>query len=228
MRAFTDADEVQSNSGTTLSASTQDMTLPAAVAEGDTGLVVVYTAGVMTSPEDWDPIITDPLHLFSMFLRAGCTGGETSWTFGSSGGAWAWLIGEWSNMSSVPVLSVGAASGSTGDTSLSTGSSGTSDTQFVMAVAAFALTQGGAGGSVWPSVSYGSGFTETDSVQVGDGTTSGDALVKVARLYGADSDTGPWSCTATFTGTLTGKTPSALLGVFRAEETMLPPLVLVS
>ena len=89
--------------------------------------------------------------------------------------------------------------------------------------AASVLLEAAAGGAAWPSVSYDNSFTETDSQQSGTGTSSGDILLKVARRYGADSDAGPWSCTATFTGSMASKTPMAALVVFRAEDTADPP-----
>jgi hypothetical protein len=157
--------------------------------------------------------------------RGDLLAGESSWPFSAAAGSpnWAWTVGEWGNAASAPVESSSSATAAA-PASLSTGSTGTFDTQFVMGIAVFGVS--GGGGAGWPSVSYDSGFTETDSVQVGTGGTAGDVLLKVARLYGADSDPGPWSCTATFTGSMTSKTVYAALVVFRGEETADAPIVM--
>jgi hypothetical protein len=229
MRAYSDADLVQGANGSAALASSVSVTVPGGTVEGDAGIIAMFAQTPITSPDQWDIAASAQAGILTVMCRGDLPGGESSWPFSPVGGApnWAWTVGEWANTAPAPIESAAAANGLPGDASLSTGSTGTFSTQFVMGIAAFGIINA-SGSATWPSVSYSAGFTETDSVQVGTGTAAGDLLLKVARLYGADSDTGPWSCTATFTGTMTGKTPYAALVAFRAQETALPPLVLTS
>jgi hypothetical protein len=230
MRAFFDADLIQAGSGTAALASSASVTVPAGTAEGNTGIICLLAGTVIAAPAQWDLAARDSTGVLAVMCRGDLPGtGESSWPFtllGGASGNWAWTCGEWANTAPAPVESSSSATGAGADPSLSTGSTGTFGAQYVMGIAAFGIQS--SGGSAWPSVSYDSGFTETDSQQVGDGTASGDILLKVARRYGTDSDAGPWSCTATFTGSMTSKTPRAALVVFRAAETADAPVVLAS
>jgi len=218
MRAYSDADLVQSNTGTLNGATTINVTVPSGTTASDAGLIVMYAAAVTAIPDNWDPVISAPSGgLLAIYLRADLPAGETSWTFTAGGGATLWTAGEWANVASVPVQ--GTSGAALGSGPLSTGSTGSFGAEFVMGVAAFALVNGNVSASGWPTVSYDNSFVETDSLQVGDGTGIGDALLKVTRRYGTDGDAGPWSCTATFTGSMTNKTPYAVLAVVGAEET---------
>jgi hypothetical protein len=225
MRAFSDADLVQGNTGSVTLASTASVTIPAGSAEGGAGIIAMFAQTPVAPPEQWHIVTSTGLGLLAVMCRADLPAGESSWPFATaSGGAanWTWTAGEWANVALAPVETSASATGAGGASSVSAGSTGTFGTQFVMGVAAFGIFS--AGGSAWPSVSYSAGFTETDSVQAGTGTANGDILLKAARLYGADSDAGPWSCTATFTGSMASKTPYAALAVFRAQATADPPL----
>ena len=227
MRAFSDGDLVQSNGGAAFAVISQDLTVPAGTAEGNTGIIVAGVQSLIITPEQWDVAAISNSQLLQVLCRADLPAGESSWTLtGQANESWAWTVGEWANVASAPVETTAVASIASAPASLSTGSTGAFSTQFVMGIAAFCVQS--AGGPVWAAVSYDNGFTETDSQQTGDGTTLGDVLLKVARRYGTDSDTGPWSCTATFTGSMASKSVDAMLAVFRAQETALPPLVLGS
>lgn len=230
MRAFSGDDLAQSAASTAALASSASVTVPAGTAEGNTGIICISAGTVLTPPAQWDIVALDSTGTLAIMCRADLPAtGESSWPFTTLGGAtanWTWTAGEWANVASAPLETAVAAHGTTGDTSVSAGSTSAFVTQYVMGIAAFAVFS--AGGSAWPSVAYSGGFTETDSQQVGTGTSAGDLLLKVCRLYGADSDTGPWSCTATFTGSMTSKTPYAALAVFRAEDTADPPLTVLT
>jgi hypothetical protein len=220
VRAFSDADLVQANTGNAALANPISVILGTGTAEGNAGVTCMFAQTPVAAPEQWNIVTSTGLGQLAVVCRADVLAGETSWPYSTAAGTpanWTWTAGEWSNVALAPVESSSSATGAGGAGSLSTGSTGTFSAQFVMGIAAFGIFS--AGGSAWPSVAYSGGFTETDAVQVGDGTANGDILLKVARLYGADSDPGPWSCTATFTGSMASKTPYAALAVFRAEDT---------
>jgi hypothetical protein len=202
------------------------VTVPDGTAEGNAGIICLLAQAIIAAPSQWD-LVANPSPGFGIAImcRSDLPAGETSWPFSTAAGAcnWAWTAGEWSNTAPAPLESSAPGGFSSAPASQSTGSTGTFSAQYVMGVAAFGLSNAGTG-AVWPSFSYDNSFTETDSVQIGTGTAAGDLLLKVARRYGTDSDAGPWSCTATFTGSMTGKTAYATLAVFRAEETASPPL----
>lgn len=230
MRAFSDADLIQAGTGTATLAHPVSATVPAATAEGNAGIIAMFAQTPVAAPEQWDLAATTGLGQLAIMCRADLpAGGESSWPFDTAAGTpanWTWTTGEWANVAPAPLESSAAATGTGGASSVATGSTASFDTQYVMGIAAFGIFS--AGGSAWPSVAYSGGFTETDSVQVGTGTANGDILLKVARLYGTDSDPGPWSCTATFTGSMASKTPYAALAVFRAEDTADPPLTVLT
>jgi hypothetical protein len=220
MRPFSDADLVQSATGNPSLVASANVTVPAGVADSDAGIIAMFAQTPVASPPQWDIVASTGLGQLAIMCRADLSAGESSWPFSTAAGTpanWTWTSGEWANVAPAPLETSAAATGTGGASSVATGSTGSFATEFVMGVAAFGVFS--AGGSAWPSVAYSGGFTETDSVQVGDGTSNGDILLKVARLYGADSDPGPWSCTATFTGSMASKTPYAALAVFRAEDT---------
>jgi hypothetical protein len=224
VRPFSGADLVQANTGTAALASSVSVTVPAGTAEGSAGIIAMFAQTPIAHPSQWDTVASAQAGILTIMCRGDVPAGESSWPFTPVGGSpnWAWTVGEWANTAAAPAESSAAANGVPGDTSVSTGSSGTFSAQFVMGVAAFGIVNAGVN-AVWPAVSYGSSFIETDSVQVGTGTASGDIHLSVARRYGTDSETGPWSCTATFTGDMTGKTPYAALVIFRAQETAPTP-----
>jgi hypothetical protein len=219
VRPFSDADLIQANTGTATLASSATATVAAGTAEGNTGIICMFAQSVIAAPAQWDITASVSFGILSILCRGDLPGGESSWPFNAAAGSpnWAWTAGEWANAAGAPLESSAPGAFAAAPASLSAGSTGTFAAQYVMGVAAFGVAGGGAAG--WPSVSYDNGFTETDSVQVGTGTAAGDLLLKVARLHGADSDPGPWSCTATFTGSMTSKTAYAALAVFRAGET---------
>jgi hypothetical protein len=223
MRPFSDADLIQANAGTAAPASSASVTVPSVTTEGNAGIICMFAGTIVNSPAQWD-IVASGSVLLAIMCRGDLPAGESSWPFSSAGSTnWAWTAGEWANVASAPLQSSAPGNFLTGATSISTGSTGSFDAEYVMGIAAFGIISSG-GGSAWPSISYSGGFTETDTLQVGTGTTSVDLYLAVARQYGTDGDTGPWSCTATFTGSMASKTAYAALAVFRAEDTADPPM----
>jgi hypothetical protein len=223
VRAFSDDDLIQSNAGSAVLVSSQDLTVPAGTSEGTSGIIVAGVQLPIVTPDQWHVAASTSGGLLQMLCRADLPAGESSWTLTAVTTCnWAWTVAEWGNIAFAPIESTTANLGTGGASSVSTGSTGAFTTQFVMGIAGFVITS--AGGAAWPSVSYDNSFTETDSQQSGTGTANGDILLKVARRYGTDSDAGPWSCTATFTGSMASKTPMGAMVVFRAEDTADPPL----
>ena len=223
MRPFSDDDQVQANAGSATFVTSQALTVPAGTSEGNNGIIVAGVQLPIISPAQWHPTVALPSGLLQVLCRADLPAGESSWTLAAVTNCnWAWTAAEWANGSSAPVEATTTATGTTGLSSLSTGTTATFTTQYVMGIAAFLMTS--SGGAAWPSFSYDNSFTETDSQQSGDGTANGDLLLKVTRRYGTDSEAGPWSCTATFTGSTATKIPFAALVVFRAGDTADPPL----
>lgn len=219
MQPFTDANLIQDNTGTAALVSSTSVTTPGATLLGNAGIVCMMAQTIIASPNQWDIVASAGFGILAIMCRSYLPGGETSWVFNSQAGSpnWAWAVEEWDNIALAPVETSVATTGTGGASSVSTGTTGAFNTQFVMGIAAFGIA--GGGGAVWPTISYSNGFTETDSVSIGTGANSGDLHLSVARLYGDDSDPGPWSCTATFTGSMTSKTSYAALAVFRAIET---------
>jgi hypothetical protein len=222
MRPFSDDDLIQSNTGTATLVSSASVTIPSGTTEGNTGITCMFAGTAVNPPAQWDIVASASIFL-AIMCRGGLPAGESSWPFSTPGNTnWTWTAGEWANAAPAPLQSPAPGNFANAPASISAGSTGTFDAQYVMGIAVFGII--GAGGSAWPSISYSGGFTQTDTAQVGTGTASGDLYLAVARQYGTDGDTGPWSCTATFTGSMTSKTAYAALAVFRAEETADPPM----
>lgn len=221
-RAFTDADLVQPTvSGTSGFTSTATVTLPTGTTEGSCGICVVKASTTMSSPEIWDKSADVGLAGgMVIFTRADIPAGETSWTFLPLAGSpnWVWQVEEWANVSYAAIVTSAATSGVLAPTTILTGTTGTSDWPYVMCVAAFGLQRGTGGANVFPTISaYSNSFTEVGVYDIGDGTVSGDLRLVVARYYGTLNEAGPFSCTATLTGSSTGFTVYGALAVYRAE-----------
>lgn len=226
MQEFTDSHVVQSNTGSPGASSSINVTLPAGTTEGNTAIIVMGAQTLINSPTQWDLVITAGTGgpTLAIMCRADIPAGESSWPFTpiSGGPNWTWTSAEWMNISNAPIETTATSgSGVSAPSSISTGTTGSFTSQYVMGIAAVQLLS--TGGSAWPTVSWSSGFTETDVVEVGDGTINGHIQLRVARLYGTDSEVGPWSTTATFTGSMTSKTVCACLAVFSAAPGVTVP-----
>lgn len=231
MRAFTAADPVQADSGTSVFTTTATVTVPAGTTEGHGGLIVLGVQNPIIPPAQWDTLaVAGVAQTLAIMCRADLPAGESSWGFQTLTGSanWTWTVGEWANLAWVPEETSASANGTTGDTSIASGSTGVFAAQFVVGIVAVQIMS--TGGSAWPTISYSGGFVETDALSVGTGTANGDIYLSVARRYGTDSEAGPWSCTATFTGSMTSKTPNIALAVLRAEDQVLvsAPTMVVS
>lgn len=193
--------------------------------EGNAGIIVLGAQTLINPPAEWDMVVSAGTGgpTLAIMCRAYIPGGESSWPFTpiSGGPNWTWLAEEWANVSSVPEETSASNTGASAPASYSTGTTGTFTSQFVAGVATVQILA--TGGSAWPSVSWSNGFVETDVVSVGDGTVNGHLQLRVARLYGAENETGPWETTATFTGSMTSKTVNGCLAVFRAQDLIVVP-----
>jgi hypothetical protein len=223
MRAFTAADVIQSNPGTVTLTSPISVTVPNPTVEGNAGLVVMTAQTLISPPDQWSVAADAGTGGVSVavMLRPDLPDGESSWPFAALAGSpnWCWLAEEWTNIASAPIQSSAGADGAGADASLGTGNTSSPfDTQFLMGLAALQISS--SGGSAWPTVAWSNGFVETDMVSIGAGSANGDLQLRVARYYGTDSEAGPWSTTATFTGSMTSKTPHICLAVLRAEDSI--------
>lgn len=223
-RAFTDADIVQQNPGNSGPLSAISVTLPAGTTAGKAGLIVVKTSVPLDPPNQWHTAAAGDVTAggLYMFCRPDMPEGETSWPFSWAGGAptWVWKAEEWSNVSFAPMLGSAAGTGAFAASSIPSGTTGSFDAGPVLAVAAFGILRGGgAGATAWPTVSsYSNNFVQADDLQFGDGSLSNDLKLWIARYYGPDGTTGPLSCTATLSGTVTGMVSAGVIAVFRAER----------
>jgi hypothetical protein len=227
-RAFTAADVVQSNSGNIPIASAvidPGVGLTSPAAEGNSGIAVVYAGGSGGDPpEQWD-MVADGGQAALWVVGIGCrvclAASEQDWEFRAFGGlatSWAWVAEEWTNISFAPLLGTAGVDTAANPASMTLGPTASWDaTDYAVGIAAVLISNGTAGGSVWPSVSWSDGFVETDVLTQGTGAAVADHQLRIARRYGTDAETGAWQTTATFTGAMTNKSGFGALAVFRAE-----------
>lgn len=229
-RAFTSADVVQSAPGSGTATTTVTPTL-SATQDGNGGVIIMGALATIGSPENWHfagwgASVAYNSRLVAVMSRADLPAGETAWPFVVSDGttlaSWVWLAEEWTNLSYAPLASQSVGTGLTGSpSSLTAGPSDSFTADYVVGIAA--LMVGGSVGatSTFSTVTWSSGWTETDVVTVGTGQNpvTADIQLRVARRYGTLAETGPWSVTATFDGgTQTGKTSGLCMAVLRAES----------
>lgn len=224
-RAFSDADLLQWQTGEAIDTPTLAPSLTNPTAVGNAGIIVLGGANAFDPPEQWDPVAGSPESFprASVLVRAGLPGGETSWTFSGVGGANTyakWEIHEWRNISFCPLVAydneamvIGPASVTLSAAQIGLG------TNYTMAIAALGIIGGTNATSVWSGVSWSGGFAETSAQAFGTGMDVGSFQLRVARRYGTQGETGPWTTTATFVdGVQTQKIVYACLAVFRAEN----------
>jgi hypothetical protein len=234
-RAFIPSDVLQSTTGfSPATTATPGVSLPNPATEGSAGFVVIGSQGQVTPPWEWHEAalsgISAGVNELAILIRPDLEDQEQSWVFnagaapvptGVSGSSafWAWLVEEWANVSYAPMQGSASAVNSTGGvSSLSIGPTGSFTAQYVIGVAAVMIL-GSASSTAWPTgASWSGGFTETDVVSEGTGTTANDIQLRIARQYGTLNDAGPWSTTCTFTGSMTGLTPWGAMAVFQAED----------
>jgi hypothetical protein len=232
-RAFTSGDVVQGADGQpgALDVVTVSLTNPGI--EFNAGVLVMGAQADISPPRQWHAVARSGFvvgnYSMGVFCRPDLLAGEQSWDFQThssdpvnpgAAAFWLWRVEEWTNVSFTADLGAAATFNATPSlSSISTGTTGTWDsTEYAVGIAAV-LMLGNAGGAVFPTVSsWTNGFTETQMLSDGDGSSGDDIRLWVARKYGTAGDTGAWETTATFSGTVTGKTPMACLGVLRAEH----------
>jgi hypothetical protein len=225
VRAFTSADIVQHADGADAFTINPTLALTNPSTDGSGGIIILAAQSPLTPPDQWHAAAQAGIGgaLLSIMCRADLPAGETTWPFTTLAGSanWAWVVEEWTNLSYSPIetsASTGLSTSVTNPAAISTGTTDVFSTEYVVGVAAI-LLNAGAGSSAWSAVTWSNGFTETDVVSLGTGTTNGDMQMRVARLYGTSGDAGSWETTCTFTGgTQTGKTGHGALAVFRAED----------
>lgn len=232
-RAFTSADVVQGTDGQPGALATVTVSLPSPGTAMNSGVLVLGAQTDVSAPRQWHPVARSGFvvgnYSLAVMCRPNLLDGDQSWDFQTNssdavnaGGVafWLWRVEEWLNVS--PTADLGSAATFNATPSLASISTGTTDTwdsaEYAVGIAAV-LMLGNAGGAVFPTVgSWSNGFTETNMLSDGDGSAGDDLRLWVARKYGAAGDPGGWETTATFSGTVTGKTPMACLGVLRAEH----------
>lgn len=226
-RAFTSADIVQVDSGTTVSSADAGIGLPAGSTEGTCGIAVVGVIVNLGPPERWHFAaasgITAAAQQFGIFCRADLPAGESSWAFGTANGSlatWLWLAEEWTNVSFAPVAGTsGILTAPLGATSFTAGPTGSFEgSPYVVGIAAVFIQSSALSDATWPSVSWSDSFVETDVISLGDGLGTNDLQLRVARRYATTVDAGPWTTTATYTGSMAGKRSFGGLAAFRAEN----------
>jgi hypothetical protein len=221
-RAFTPADVVQHDSGTTpTSVPNVTASLPNPATEGNGGIMIVGFNAPATPPENWHIAATPAGTQTCIMCRADLAAGDQSWVFDSSGAdtTFMWIAEEWTNLSYCPLAaSSGFTTTLSAPTSISAGTTGSFDAPYVQGLA-FVFVTNVSGTAAWPTVAWDNSFAGTDEIAIGDGTGTLHIKLYVARRTGTLNETGPWSTTATFTGSMTGKTAQGAIAVFRAEET---------
>lgn len=237
-RAFTAADVTQHDSGTAGPVEIPGVAFSRAggAVEGRGGLIVMASQTAVLPPYQWDAVVSAGISAgvpnLVIMARPCLPAGDASWEFragnspvseGSPPGSsdlayWAWIAEEWTNLSYAPLLGSAKTDNLTaGLSSISTGTTGAWSAPYAAGIAAAALI-GSASSTAWPtSASWSNGFTETDVISLGAGSAATDVQLRVARKYGTLNDAGSWSATCTFTGSMTGIIPFAVLAVFRAE-----------
>lgn len=222
-RAFTDADLIQSPPAATSVADNITAALPNPTVEGNCGLIILKTSTVIGPPLEWDSLYEDGAGRLAVMYRADVVGGESSWAFTFDAGAleWVWKVEEWANIAwKGPEGIAKTNSGTPGSASIATGNTDRAFTaEYVVGFLAVGLFKIVADTVTFPAMSsFSDSFVQADELASGDGTTVGDCKLWVARRYGTQNDTGPWSCTATFAGPTTNMIAQAVLVVLGAME----------
>lgn len=227
MHQFSAADLLQSATGTAGASgigngvTSATVTLPAGTTEGSTVVVVMRSYGDTAIGQGWERGVTGgSLPGMAIFYRPDIPVGETSWVFNAAAGGqqiWAWKVEEWTNIEFAPLATSAFHEDLAAASTLASGNTGSVTDQFVLAVGGFSVNKNSSDANNLPTISgYTGGFVETDQIANGPGTTAGDLHLAVARYYGADSETGPFSCTVDLTGSLTSVSAHAAIAVFRA------------
>src|SRR5215208_694786 len=112
-RAFTPADVVQANNGTSTGLTDPGIALGNAISPGGSGVMMLLAGEAIATPAQWDVPAESGFLAGNPQLAIACRAcvldGEQSWpmAFNSgSTGPWIWFVEEWANLSYAPILSV--------------------------------------------------------------------------------------------------------------------------
>lgn len=240
-RAFTDADLIQSNSGSSASSASVTVSLPNPTTDGNTVVLHFRCFSSSALGDIWQlSVAENSIPSLQIMTRVGVLGGENSWTIvlnpaapPASGGnsIWLWRAEEWANIGYLPVVSTASAADlsptaspfSTGSTASFTGE------PFVLAFALVSFYKAVGDSQPWPTISaLTNGFQVIEYVDFGDGTEApGSGLLggrlAVCRMYGTENLDGPVTTSATLSGALTNINTQGVVAVFRAGLTDLQP-----
>jgi hypothetical protein len=231
-RAFTDADLIQHDSGTSVSTASVTVSLPNPTTEGNTVLMHLRCFSFAALPDQWDRTVGESaIPALQILTRTDVVGGENSWTLtlspiappSSAGNSiWLWRVEEWANIGYLPVVSTGSAADlSPAASPFSTGSTGsfTGEPNW-LAFAVISFYKAVADSQLWPTVTaLTNGFVLDEYVDFGDGTgAAGTTRLAVCHLYG--SGDGPITTSATLSGTLTNINAQGVIAVYRAADTV--------
>jgi hypothetical protein len=228
-RAFTDTDLVQFDGGTTtIDATSVPVSLPNGVQDGSSGIIVVGSPNPWEPPTQWHPIVksgsgSETSPSLVIMCRANLAVGETDWSFDLTSPVNAmvcWTVEEWKNISYCPLVAKGINwDPATPVASLAlTATQAGLDPGYTLGIAAL-FVKGSPSAGAWSAVTWSNGFTEQYVQTMGPGSDATSSQLRVARRYGAASETGSWATTATFTGGVqTGKVFYGGLAILRAEN----------
>lgn len=227
-RAFSSDDITKVNSAVTAGTAEVDpgASVAAPTTEGRCGVICVYAVTLLAPPEQWHfgaaAGSTDAAPQGAILLRADLPSNETSWVVGAFGGGatfWAWWAAELANVSFAPVLAAGKVNTVAGPASVTATTTTPESAEDTLVIALLALHHSTAGGATaWPAVSWSNGFVETYVVTRGTGGATNDIELHIALYLTTSPEAGPWSTTATLTGTMTNINASMTMVALRAER----------
>lgn len=240
---------VQFNSGTSTVTSSLTVSLPNATQPGSTLFLMIATggSGSVNAPGSLSfdpPWVADLANLPTYWWRRGDQpGGETSWAIATApaSATYAWHVQEWSGLSTVGnpdarstvsgSVSFAVIIGSQTNDVNSGGNVGPTPDVTDYAALLVAHAQGATDG-VWPAGhTWGTGWSEIDSVQSGDGSHTGDIRLLIAEAYPGTSGSalsGALTWDATGGGSYTGKTVRIGAGCYQPAPALPPTGILTS
>jgi hypothetical protein len=190
------------------------VTLDNPTADGSTLVVYFAQTGTVTTPDAGPPWAKDIEQVVTQYIfrRSGVPAGETSWTFAfSPNSVGCWRAEEWTALDLVDAVDATATATATSSATPASGTATTDVTDFV--ALGFIRASKSSGGTTFPAGrSWSAGFTETDYVPNGTGTTTGDIMLATAEAYPGAAG----NVTATLTFDTTGGGAFSNLGEYGA------------
>lgn len=226
---------IQANSSVDLAVTSLSASLPNPTTAGSTllltfcqtGTGTVATSNLYTASPPWYQDAVSGAVVFS-FRRPNQPGGETSWSFATSGSLAAnigWRVEEWASWSTVAqpdaTTNVAGSPAFPANSGLqnnnSTAGGGSAPVPDIPDFGGLAVFRCGPGTAIFPLHSYSSGWSEVDALTNGDGTHSVDFKLLFAESYPGVS--GSIDCTMTWDtsngGTYTDKVVNAYVACYR-------------